>query len=146
MTSIDANDAAEAALCVDRALRSHPPSRARYGQAERTEDSLKRVLWTPGMPSEPEAKTLHERAREVFGYRGQITALGEEAAELAAACLRYLIDKGDETAIIEEAVGVQNVLGSIDNELGSHAEWADMWASQEAKLEKALDKRTSNAG
>lgn len=77
---------------------------------------------------------LHLLALQRFGYKGQLAALAEEAAELAAAACRLLNGKCDEFAVVEEIIGVEAVVASIRDELADEGVWDLIRAEQRTKL------------
>lgn len=83
---------------------------------------------------------VHLLALQKFGYKGQLAALAEEAAELAAAACRLLNGKCDEFAVVEEVIGVESVVASIRAELADEGIWDHIRAEQRAKLCKNLER------
>lgn len=86
----------------------------------------------------PHGRMPQHRAREVFGLNAQVTKLAEEAAELTAACLRWMNGMGDMAAIREEVVGVESVAMSLVHDLGTAEDWTLTRRVQRMKLEATL--------
>lgn len=82
---------------------------------------------------------VHKRARETWGLRAQLIALGEELCEAGAAVMRALNGKGDVDKVLEELVDVESLRLNVKDDLGSAEEWARVQQAKRAKLKAKLD-------